>query len=358
MAGRSPETVPSDQIAIVILAAGKGTRMKSRLVKGLHRLAGTPIIRYPLDTAKRLKPHRIVVVVGHQATLIEEELKGEPVTFARQAVQLGTGHAVSCAKKALRGFRGTVVILSGDVPLIRLHTLRSLLRAHTRGGATITVLTTEVENPQGYGRIVRQEDGRLTKIVEDRDAGPSEKRIREINTGIYCVEASFLFTSIDRIQRDNAQSEYYLTDVVSLCLKERKCALALSVARPEEVTGINDRADLARVYRTVQSEILKGHMLKRVTFIDPEATYVDRDVKIGKDTVIFPNCYLQGITVVGDSCTIEQGSKIVDSSLGKGTTVRMSSLVSSSRLAAGVVVGPFAHLERYGAQPERKSQTP
>jgi len=249
------------ELAVVILAAGKGTRMKSNLVKVLHPVAGSPMFSYPLDLARRLKPSRLVVVVGFQADLVQEKFKADDVTFVLQKEQLGTGHAVLAAKPALRGFRGSVLILSGDVPLLTEETVRRFLKAHQARQAALSVMTVELEDPNGYGRVFRNADESLLRIAEDKDLEPGEEKVREINTGIYCVDADFLFSALSQVTPQNAQKEYYLTDIVGRANSEKKKVLPFLVEDSLEVMGINTQAELAKADQWMKKKIAGQHRL-------------------------------------------------------------------------------------------------
>jgi len=332
------------ELAVVILAAGKGTRMKSDLVKVLHPVAGSPMLSYSLDLSRNLKPSRLVVVVGFQADLVQERFKAENISFALQKEQLGTGHAVLAAHPLLQGFHGNVLILSGDVPLLTERTVQTFVQSHQERQATLSVMTVELENPKGYGRVFRNADGSLLRITEDKDLKPGEERVREINTGIYCVDADFLFSALSYVTPQNAQKEYYLTDIVGQASAEKKRVFPSLVEDSLEVMGINTRVELAKANQAMKKKIAEQHMLDGVTLIDPETTYIDRDVKIGRDSVIYPNCYLLGKTILGTGCVIEPGCKLANTQVGNQVTIKVSSVISESRIEDHVEVGPFAHL--------------
>jgi bifunctional UDP-N-acetylglucosamine pyrophosphorylase/glucosamine-1-phosphate N-acetyltransferase len=331
-------------LAVIILAAGKGTRMKSATVKVLHPLAGVPMLTYAVDLARGLEPQKLVVVTGFQGDAVRRQFAAGDAVFADQKEQLGTGHAVQTAVQTLPGFQGTVLILCGDVPLLSRETALRLLQAHQGKKAAVTVLTTVLEEPQGYGRIFRREDGNLLKIVEDKDLNPGEEVIREINTGIYCVEADFLFSALLSLTDRNAQREYYLTDIVALANARGEKAGGYVAQNPFEVMGINTRSDLARAARYLRQRINEHHLLDGVTLIDPAATYIDREVLIGRDTIIYPNSFLLGRTTLGEGCVVEPGCKIQDTRVGKGVTIKAGSVITESVIEEGVEVGPFAHL--------------
>ena len=333
------------EIISVILAAGKGTRMKSDLVKVLHPLLGVPMLSYPVELSlKGIKAEKTIVVVGHQADKIKERFRDARIHFVLQEEQLGTGHAVLQALPLLQSFRGTVLILCGDVPLVKLETLHSFIDTFWRNESNLSVLTAVVENPSGYGRILRGPTGWLERIVEEKDASEEEKLIREINTGIFCVKASFLIDGLKEIGQENAQGEYYLTDLVEIGRKRGLRCSAHIVEDPVEVMGINSRVDLAVAHEVLRQEKVKALMLSGVTILDPKTTYVDRTVEIEEDTVLYPNCVLQGKTKIGERCLIESNIKISDSILGNEVTIRSNSVITESKIEDGAIIGPFAHL--------------
>lgn len=331
-------------LAIIVLAAGKGTRMKSDLAKVLHSLAGVPMLSFTLDLARSLKPDRLVIVVGSQRELIKERFATQGVIFVDQEEQLGTGHAVLVAGPALKGFKGTVLILCADVPLLQEATIKKFLKSHEDGRATVSVLITRLENPHGYGRILREESGHLLRIVEEKDLHSGEEAIQEINTGIYGVESSFLLEALSSLSNRNAQGEYYLTDIVEKASLQGKKAIGFLAQDSSEVMGINTRLDLARAGEWLRQKIAERHMLAGVTIIDPKNTYIDREVKIGKDTVVYPNCHLCGQTSLGENCLVEPGCKITDTRVGSFVTIKASSVIAGSVIEDHVEVGPFAHL--------------
>ena len=333
------------KIISVILAAGKGTRMKSDLVKVLHPLLGVPMLSYSIELSLNgIKAAKTVVVIGHQADRIREKFKDDRIHFVLQKEQLGTGHAVLQAFPLIESFHGTVLILCGDVPLVKTETLRSFMDTFWRNESVLSVLTAVVENPFGYGRILRSQAGWLERIVEEKDASEEEKLIREINTGIFCVKAPFLVDGLKEIGQENAQGEYYLTDLVEIGRKRGLRCSAHMVADPAEVMGINTRVDLAIAHELLREDKVRDLMLSGVTIIDPKTTYVDRMVEIGKDTVLYPNCLLLGNTEIGERCIIESNSKITDSIVGNEVTIRSNSVMTESRIEAGASIGPFAHL--------------
>ena len=319
--------------------------MRSDMVKVLHPLLGLPMLSYSIDLSLNgVEAEKTIVVVGHQADRIQEMFRDPRVDFALQKEQLGTGHAVLQAVPFLHSFSGTVLILCGDVPLVKVETLHSFIDTYKRTGSTLSVLTTVVEEPFGYGRILRNPEGWLEKIVEEKDASEEERMIREINTGIFCVKARFLAEGLKEIGKENAQGEYYLTDLVEIAKKRGLRCSAHIAADSIEVMGINTRVDLAIANEKLRQEKLKGLMLSGVTIADPNTTYVDRTVEVGRDTLLYPNCHLQGTTRIGERCVIEPGSKISDSIIGNDVTIRSNSVIAESKIEEGVSIGPFAHL--------------
>ncbi|MDU0458120.1 MAG: bifunctional UDP-N-acetylglucosamine diphosphorylase/glucosamine-1-phosphate N-acetyltransferase GlmU [Geobacteraceae bacterium] len=331
--------------AAVVLAAGKGTRMKSGVIKVLHPVAGLPMISWPVSAAREAGAAPIVLVIGHQANAVQGLFRGDgSILCAMQEQQLGTGHAVACALDALSGFRGTVLILCGDTPLLRPETLSSLLKFHADHTAVVTVLTAVMDDPYGYGRVVRDEDGRVMRIVEQKDADPEEQDIREINSGIYCMESDFLFENIRSIGNNNAQQEYYLTDLLAIAVRKGLTCLAMPTADADEIMGINDRVQLAEAARVLRRRINRDLMLSGVTMVDPEQTYIDHGVSVGADTVVHPNCHIGGGTFIGSGCEIEAGVSISGCRIGDGCHIKAGSVLEGSELHEDVAVGPMAHL--------------
>ncbi len=333
-----------DQLVSVILAAGKGTRMKSELAKVLHPVAGRPMVCYPVAAAQDMGSERTIVIAGHQHDRVAAALEGFQVTIALQAEQLGSGHAVLMAGPELKGFAGDVLILCGDVPLITPATLDMFLAAHREGKACVSVLTVELDDPTGYGRILRSASGDLAGIVEHRDAHSEQRAVREINTGIYCCRAPFLFEALEKVKTDNDQGEYYLPDIVTIAGASGMKVQAVLTHDFAEVAGINDRADLAAAERAMQGRIMERHMAGGVTVVDPSATYIGADVLIGADTVLHPGTALRGATEIGSGCTIDMHCMIRDSKIGNGVEVQPGCVIEESFVADAVRIGPFAHL--------------
>ena len=329
---------------VVILAAGKGTRMKSELPKVLHPISGAALIDRVLDAAEQLQPASITLVVGHAAAKVKDHLRSRPsVQFVTQEPQLGTGHALLQTAPILRGKQGTLVLLSGDVPLLTSRTLKGLIETHVEAQAAATVLTAEMDRPYGYGRIVRN-NGRITRIVEERDATPAQREIREINSGIYAFDLEPLFEALESINSENAQGEYYLPDLVGIYRKRKRPVATFTVPQAIEIRGINSRTELAEVSKMVRQQKNEELMAAGVTIVDPATTYIDSDVEVGADTVIHPCVFLEQGTRVGVACEIHAGSRIVNSTIGDRVLVRNHSIVTDSTVASGATIGPFAHL--------------
>ena len=329
---------------IVVLAAGKGTRMKSARAKVLHHVAGRPMIERVLATASSIAPRSTTVVIGHQADAVREALSGpQSPTFVVQEPQLGTAHALLTTEPALRDARGTLVLLSGDAPLLTAATLKTLVDRHRNTGAAATVVSAVVENPHGYGRIVRSGE-QIARIVEEKDATEAERDICEINSGIYAFALEGLFDAVRSIAAENAQHEYYLPDLVAIFRRQGRRVETVVVSDPEEIRGINSRSELAAVSRIVRHEKTAALMAAGVTIEDPGAAYIDADVVIGADTILHPGVSIEGNTTIGSGCEIHSGARIVDSTIGDGVTVFNHCVITNTRLADAVKVGPFAHL--------------
>ena len=348
---------------VLILAAGLGTRMRSNLAKVLHRLDGRPLIAHVCRTAAALAPRKVYVVIGHQGedvkTAVFEELDEQHAEFVWQKEQLGTGHAVNSARGFLEESDSTLLILSGDVPMIRAETLAALVQqhhAHRGKGAACTILTVKLDDPSGYGRVVRDAEGLFDKIIEQKDASDEEKRIKEINSGIYCFDAKKLFDALSEVKNENAQGEYYLTDVPSLLRSAGEAVSLYQHHDSYEVEGINNRVQLADIERVLCRRTIKRMMLDYgVSFIDPKNTYVSEQANIGRDTVIFPNVSVEGESIIGDGCTIRSGTRITNSRIGRGVEILDNCVITDSEIADSCTVGPMAHL-RGRARMEEKAK--
>jgi bifunctional UDP-N-acetylglucosamine pyrophosphorylase/glucosamine-1-phosphate N-acetyltransferase len=331
-------------IHVVVLAAGKGTRMKSGLPKVLHQAAGLPLIDHVLRAAGAVSPRSVVIVVGHEADQLKTALGKRPgLEFAQQEPQLGTGHALLQAEPLLRSARGTLVLLSGDVPLLRPRSLVALVTAHEERRAAATVLTAIVSSPDGYGRIVRDERG-IAAIVEHKDASPAEREIREINSGVYAFDIAPLFGALREIGSSNAQGEYYLPDLVRIYRDRGLTVETVTVDDSREILGVNSRKELAEVGAILRTAKLDTLMASGVTIVDPATTYIDPDVAVGGDTVIHPGVYLEGQTRVGARCEIHSGVRLVNASVDDDVIINNFCVIIDSHISRGARIGPFAHM--------------
>ncbi|MFG0213525.1 bifunctional UDP-N-acetylglucosamine diphosphorylase/glucosamine-1-phosphate N-acetyltransferase GlmU [Brevibacillus porteri] len=335
------------KIHAVVLAAGQGTRMKSKLYKVLHPVCGKPMVQHVVDTMASMQVQDIVVVVGHGADAVRAKL-GEDITYALQEEQLGTAHAVSQAAPFLQDKEGTTFLLYGDVPLLSATTLSALLTYHEEQQAAATVLTAVLPDATGYGRIVRNEAGEVLRIVEHKDATEAERAIREINTGIYCYDNRKLWKALAEVKNDNAQGEYYVTDVVGILRDAGETVVGYEAVDPEETMGVNDRVQLSEAEAYMKKRIMTGHMRNGVTIIDPASTYIETDVKIEADTVIHPGSFLRGQTTVGADCVIGPQADLTNVEVASGVTISYSVMVDSS-VKSDSSVGPFAYV-RPGTQ--------
>ena len=340
------------QITIVILAAGQGTRMKSRKAKVLHRAGGQSLIEHVVDTALRLTaPERIWVVVGHQADQVRDAAGNRGVGFIEQREQKGTGHALMVGREALAGLDGQLMILYGDGPLISAATLKRLAAEQRESGAAATLITTELDDPTGYGRVLRDLSGGVAAIVEQKAATPAQLQIKEINSGIYCFRAADFWPRLDQIRPDNPAREYYLTDLVEILNRAGQTVGGMRIENPAEVLGINNRVELAQVDAIFRARKAQELMLAGVTIEKPETVSIDAGARIGMDTVIEPFVRISGSTVIGEQCTIGACSVLEDVTLGDRVQVGPFTSISASRLDDGAQVGPYARL-RMGAHVE------
>lgn len=327
---------------VIILAAGKGTRMKSKLYKVLHPVAGKPMVEHILDQVEKTEPSEVVTIVGHGAQAIKEHL-GSRSQYALQEEQLGTGHAVLQAQDLLGGKTGTTLVITGDTPLLTSETLTNLFDYHQGKNASATILTAHADDPTGYGRIIRDHLGIVDKIVEQKDASEEEARVQEINTGTFCFDNEALFSALQKIDTNNAQGEYYLTDIIEILKKAGATVAAYQMADFDEAMGINDRVALAKANKIMHRRINQQHMMNGVTFVDPETTYINEGVSIGSDTVIEAGVSIKGNTVIGQDCMIGANSEIIDSVLEDHVTI-VQSVIEESLIRRHADVGPFAHL--------------
>ncbi len=326
----------------IVLAAGQGKRMKSKLYKVLHSVCGKPMVSHVLDTVREASCERSVVVVGHGADAVKAAL-GDKVEYVLQAVQSGTGHAVQQAESLLGLEEGVTVVTYGDTPLVTADTVKALIALHIEKGAAATVLTANVLNPSGLGRIIRDQDLNVLRIVEQKDCSEEEAAIHEINTGTYCFDNRKLFSALREVTNDNAQGEYYVTDVIGILRNRGERIAACLCKDPIEAIGVNDRIALGEAERLMRLRINAGHQVNGVTLIDPEHTYIEANVTIGADTIIYPGSVLRGNTSIGEDCVIGPLSELIDTVVGNGSTIRQSAS-EGAEIGESCNVGPYAYL--------------
>jgi bifunctional UDP-N-acetylglucosamine pyrophosphorylase/glucosamine-1-phosphate N-acetyltransferase len=352
---------------VMILAAGLGTRMKSRRAKVLHELAGLPLVAHVLRAAFELAPGAVFTVVGHQAgeveratreaadRIIKRGARARPdLRFILQTEQRGTGHAVMAARAELAGRAGSLIVVAGDGPMLKGETLAGLSEAHGASENDATVLTVEMDDPTGYGRIIRDGEGRFARMVEQKDATPAELSVREVGVSIYCFNIPALLAALDHLTTDNAQGEYYLTDVPRIMLGQGRRVGIYRHDSAEEVLGINTRVELAELERRLRENKLRELMLAGVTIIDPATVYVEQDVVVGPDTVIHPQVIIEGESRIGSDCVIQSWTRLRNVEIADGVTIRNSCVIEDTRIRDGVTVGPFARL-RMNAELAEKS---
>lgn len=330
------------RLAAVVLAAGKGTRMKSATVKVLHRVCGRAMVEHVLAAVQEAGVQKIVLVVGQQGEQVMEQVGGG-VEYTRQEEQLGTAHALLQARSALAGFAGDVLVVCGDTPLLRPRTLIELYRRHSEAQNAATVLTAILEDPTGYGRVIRAAGGGVQKIVEQKDATPDELAVKEVNTGVYCFRGAGLFEALAALRPDNAQGEYYLTDIIEYYTGRGEPVGAVAVDDPAETAGVNDRCQLAAAEKILRRRVLEELMLSGVTVMDPDNTYVDAGVEIGRDTIIYPLTFIEGKSKIGENCIIGPSSRLLNATLGQGVSVQ-NSVVTDSIVGDNCNIGPFAYI--------------
>jgi bifunctional UDP-N-acetylglucosamine pyrophosphorylase / glucosamine-1-phosphate N-acetyltransferase len=342
---------------VMILAAGLGTRMKSQRAKVLHELAGRPLVAHLVRAAFALHPSAIITIVGHQAERVEQAVRDEvaqllergaeanpELFFALQTEQKGTGHAVMAAREVLRTRSAPLIITAGDVPMLQGATLKRLVETHNAEANDATVLTVMMDEPFGYGRIIRDDQGRYVRCVEQKDGSPEELAVKEINVSIYCFNPVALLGALEHLKADNAQNEFYLTDVPQILMKQKKRLGIFRYEDTEEVRGINTRVELAELDRQLRERKLRQLMLAGVTIIDPATTYIHQDVSIGQDTVIYPQVIIEGNSRIGADCTIHSWSRLTNVQIDDGVKVNNSCIIEQTRLHRGSSVGPFARL--------------
>ncbi|MEV5114895.1 bifunctional UDP-N-acetylglucosamine diphosphorylase/glucosamine-1-phosphate N-acetyltransferase GlmU [Peribacillus frigoritolerans] len=326
----------------IILAAGQGTRMKSKLYKVLHPVCGKPMVQHVIDQVNQLQIEDIVTVIGHGAEKVQEQL-GDSCKYALQEQQLGTAHAVMQAESVLSARSGTTLVICGDTPLIKAETMKELIALHEQSQAKATILTAYADNPAGYGRVLRGEGGLVEKIVEHKDASEEERYVKEINTGTYCFDNQALFSALQKVSNENVQGEYYLPDVIEILKEEGEVVTAFQSSEFEETLGVNDRVALSQAEQILRKRINEKHMRNGVTIIDPLTTFIEADVQIGQDTVINPGSFIKGKSIIGQDCLIGPNTEISDCEIGDGTEV-LQSVVHESSIGSFVKIGPFAHV--------------
>ena len=343
---QSPAT--NQPLNVLILAAGLGTRMKSERAKVLHEIGGLPLIIYVCRTARTLEPEGIYVVVGHQAAEVEKAVQnemGDLAGFVMQTEQRGTGHAVMAARAQLAGSNSLVLVLPGDVPFIRSETLEAFIENHKSSHAACSVLSVRLENPTGYGRIVRDDNDLFARIVEQKDATLEEQKIKEINSGIYCFDSRKLFAALERVNTSNKQGEYYLTDVPQILLSDAEAVKVYLHGDAREVSGINTRAELAEFENLLRRQTIRKLMTEGgVTFIDPSHAYISAEAEVGRDCIVYPDVSIEGKSRVGRNCEIRSGTRITNSRLADNVVVKDHCVIIDSEIESNCSIGPFAHL--------------
>ncbi|WP_284140721.1 MULTISPECIES: bifunctional UDP-N-acetylglucosamine diphosphorylase/glucosamine-1-phosphate N-acetyltransferase GlmU [unclassified Virgibacillus] len=326
----------------VILAAGQGTRMKSKLYKVLHPVLGRPMVQHVIDQIKKVNINEIVTVVGFGAEKVKE-IVGDDSAFVLQEEQLGTGHAVIQAEQLLKGKHGTTLVVCGDTPLITSETFNKLFEHHEREGAKATILTSKAPDPTGYGRVIRDENNEVKRIVEHKDANEKEKQVDEINTGTYCFDNQALFQALQEVSNDNSQGEYYLPDVIEILKNKSEKVSAYLSPNFDETIGVNDRVSLSKAELTMKRRINENHMRNGVTIMDPDHTYIAPEVIIEQDVVIYPGSIIKGSTVIKSHVEIGPHSEITNCDIGEGTVLKQS-VATDSKIGERVKIGPFAHI--------------
>ena len=342
---------------ILILAAGLGTRMKSNLAKVLHKVDGRPLINHVVETALALDPKSVCVIVGHQAEDVEAAVNAEfpddRICFALQKQQLGTGDAVAAAREMYEKDDSAIVVLTGDVPLIKVETIRSMIEQHKREAPAATLLSVKLDDPAGYGRVIRNANDGFDRIVEQKDATDAEKKVTEINAGFYCFWSSRLYETLSGLSNDNSQGEYYLTDVPGIYINNGDQVGIFVAPDASEVEGVNDRRQLAAMEKVIRRRTVEKLMLESgVSFIDPKSAYISATAAIGRDTVISQNVTIEGKTVIGENCTIRPGVRIVNSTIGNDVEIKDNSFITDSTVGDRCSVGPMAHLRGHAVMVE------
>lgn len=332
----------SHPLSVIILAAGKGTRMKSDKAKVLHETFYAPMVQHVINATLPLHPLQTVIIIGHQKNDVKKALHSFPVTFVVQEEQLGTGHAVLVAEKAINKEAGTVMILCGDTPLIQTETLQEMYSCHQTRQATLTLMTTLLDNPTNYGRIVSDKDNKIQGIVEQKDATTEQRQIKEINAGIYCVDKTFLFEALKKVDTDNSQGEMYLTDIVKLAVEENFAVEKYRAQSPVDVLGVNSRVELAGAQKELQMRRNRILMLQGVTINNPETVSVSPESSIERDTILDPLVSISDRTTIGHSCRIGQGTVLQNCKIANNVIIGPYTCLSGSTVVAGTTLPPFS----------------
>lgn len=329
--------------ACVILAAGLGKRMNSNLPKVLHKVCGIPMLQSVIDTARKLKNEKIVVVTGEDDDLIKKTLASPYISYALQKEPKGTGHALMCAKQDLKGIQGILIVLNGDAPLVRADTIKKFLKLHLKSKSAVSVLSFQAENPDDYGRIVRDASGQVLSIVEQKDADALQKKIHEVNSGVYAINHDLLHL-LDNIKINRKKGEYYLTDIVAAALENGSKTSAFCIGAEDEFMGVNTREELYRASMLMKKKLIEKWVGKGVTFLDMDSVFIHAGVTIGKDTTVYPNVYLEGRTKIGSGTTIYPNVRILDSEIGNNVVIKDSTVIEGSKIKNRASVGPFARI--------------
>ena len=330
-------------ISCIILAAGDGKRMRSSLPKVLHSICGTTMLSSVLNTAEKLIPNKIIVVAGRHMDLIKKSVQAKDVLFAMQKEPKGTGHAVQCAEPELKGFKGTIVVLNGDSPLVRPETIRKFLRLHESKKNSVSVLSFIAEDPAAYGRVVRNISGEVTAIVEDKNADKAEKKIDEVNSGVYAISYDVLYL-LDEIRMNKTKREYYLTDIISLSIKKGLKTSAFCIGREDEFMGVNTKEEFYRASHMMRESIIKKWSKKGINFINTDSVFIGPEVSLGLGTTIYPNVYIEGKTRIGRGATIYPNVRISNCIIGRNVIIKDSTVIEDSIIKDGASIGPFAHI--------------
>lgn len=330
------------KITALILAAGQGTRMKSDTPKVLHKVCGKTMLGHVIEAVDSVGADKKIVIVGHGADIVKAEMSEQALSFVHQTKQLGTGHAVITAEEEIPE-EGLVLVMCADTPLITGASLKEFTEYHIKEKNSVSVLTAEIDNPFGYGRIVKDSQGQLLKIVEEKDATEDIKKIKEINSGMYCFDAAELKRNLGKISNNNAQGEYYLTELIEIAVAQNEKTGAFPVKNLDEIMGVNNRVQLAQAESVMRKRINEKHMLNGVSMINPENVYIDAQAEIGRDTVLYPGVIIKGKTHIGEGCIIGHNTRVVNSTIGDGTEIQ-SSTITDSKVGENTTIGPYAYL--------------